>query len=134
VIVSRYTVPLLVVLAAALGLGGARLFAIPSVELQLVPEGAESGGATAEVSLLVDGVKCVDTARWAASTLEELPGVHRFVAYASRNRVDVTYDPSQIDVGQIRAAIEGPVHDEESGEFLFGMFEIVEIDGRPVSE
>ena len=76
----------------------------------------------------------MDTALRAASTLEESPGVLRFVAYASRNRVEVTYDPGQIGVTELRETLEGPVFDEESGEFLFGSFEVIEIDGKPVSK
>jgi hypothetical protein len=132
--VPRSIVPVLVVLLALAGLVSARLFAIPSLELEFPAAAEEPGAATREVSLLVDGVKCVDTARQAASALEELPGVRRFVAYASRNRVDVTYDPSLVDVGQLSEALEGPVFDEDSGEFLFGVYEIIEVDGKPVSE
>ena len=133
-IVPRVTVPVLVVLLAVAGLGAATLVAIPSLELELSSAGTEAGAPSRQVTLLVDGVKCVDTARRAASTLEEIPGVQRFVAYASRNRVDLTYDPSLVDVERLREVLEGPIFDEESGEFLFGLFDIVEIDGKPVSE
>jgi hypothetical protein len=130
--VPRWIVPLLVVLLAATGLGSSKLFAVPSVELDFEP--AADGAPSREITLLVDGVKCVDTARQAASTLEGMPGVLRFVAYASRNRVDVAYDPARVEVEQILDALEGPVFDEKSGEFLFGLFKIVEIDGKPLSE
>ena len=92
-IVPRVIVPVLVVLLAIAGLGGAKLMAIPSLEIEFSSAGA--GASLSEVTLLVDGVKCVDTARQAASTLEELPGVTRFVAYASRNRVQLTSDSIQ---------------------------------------
>lgn len=132
--VPQLVVPALIVLAALAGLGGAKLFAIPSVEIGFpeAEEGAAAGGRTVE--LLVDGVKCVDTARRAASALEGLPGIYRYVAYASRNRVEITYDPDRLDTMQIREALEGPIFDEQSGEFLFAVFEVIEIDGRPVSE
>jgi hypothetical protein len=95
-------------------------------------ETCEADGRTVE--FLVDGVKCVDTARRAASTLEELPGLQRYVAYASRNRVEITFDPELIGVAQLREALEGPVFDEVSGAYLFNVFEVIEIDGKPVSK
>jgi len=130
----RAIVPLLIVLLTVAGLGAARLIAIPSVELDFSDAEGDTAAPTREVSLLVDGVKCVDTALQAGSTLESLPGMKRFVAYASHNRVEVIYDPSRVDVEEIREALEGPVFDEETGEFLFGLYRIVEIDGKPVSE
>jgi hypothetical protein len=132
--VPPWIVPLLVVLLALLGLGGSKLFAIPSVELDFpaVTEGAAVQGRTVE--MLVGGVKCVDTARRAASALEDLPGIYRYVAFASRNRIEVTYDPERLEVEQLREALEGPIYDEGSGEFLFNVFEVIEIDGKPVSE
>ena len=33
----------------------------------------------------------------------------------------------------LREALEGPIWAEETGEFLFNVFEVVEIDGDPVS-
>jgi hypothetical protein len=132
--VPNWIVPALVVALALAGLGGAKLFAIPSLELEFQDTGLEAGSRTDTVELLVDGVRCVDTARRAASTLEDLPGVYRFVAYASRNRLEISYDPELLEIDQLVESLEGPVYDEESGEFLFHLFEVIEIDGRPVSE
>jgi hypothetical protein len=132
--VPPFVVPALVVLLALLGLGGAKLFAIPSVEIDL-PAAVENGAPPGRtVEMLVDGVKCVDTARRAASALEDLPGLYRYVAFASRNRIEVTYNPERVSVEQLREALEGPIFDEDSGEFLFNAFEVIEIDGKPVSE
>jgi hypothetical protein len=126
--VPPWIVPLLVVLLALLGLGGSKLFAIPSVELDF------AAGQGRTVEMLVGGVKCVDTARRAASALEDLPGIYRYVAFASRNRIEVTYDPDRLGIEQLREALEGPIYDEGSGEFLFNVFEVIEIDGKPVSK
>ena len=48
--VPRWIVPVLVVLLALAGLGAARLFAIPSVELEFPAAGGEAGAPTREVT------------------------------------------------------------------------------------
>jgi hypothetical protein len=132
--VSPFVVPALVLLLALIGVGGAKLFAIPSLEIDFPAAEEEGAPRGRSIEMLVVGVKCVDTAQRAASALEELPGLYHFVAYASRNRVEVTFDPARLGVAQIHEALEGPVYDEPSGEFLFNQFEVIEIDGKPVSE
>jgi len=124
-------VPALVIVAAAAGVGGARLFAAPSVVRDFAPAG---GGASRAVTFVVDGVRCVDTAERAAQQLVDAPGVIRFTAWASRARVEVVYDPAATDAQAIRDAIEGPVHDETSGEYLFGIYTVREVDGVKVAE
>jgi|APLow6443716910_1056828.scaffolds.fasta_scaffold126612_2 copper chaperone CopZ len=126
----QWVVPALVVLFAALGIGGARLLAIPSVVRDFTVAGS---GPLRMTVLVVDGVKCVDTAEGAADQLKEVPGVVRLVAYASRNRVEVTFHPGATDVTKIKDAIEGPVYDEASKEYHFGVYKVVEVDGGEVS-
>ncbi len=123
---TPWAVPALVVFFAALGIGGARLLAVPSVVRDYAPA---RPGPRQTVVLVVDGVKCADTAERAANQLKDVPGVVRLVAYASRNRLDVTFLPEMAGVEAIRAAIEGPVYDESSGEYLFGVYKVVEVDG-----
>ncbi len=130
--VPTWIVPVLIVLLTAIGLGSARLLAIPSVTLDLHSAGARAETETAV--LLVDGVKCVDTAETAASNLTELDGVIRYVAFASHNRVEITYDPALTDLTALCQALEDPVYDEASGEFLFDLYTVIEIDGIPVSQ
>ncbi len=127
--VPGWSVPALVVLLALAGLGGARLFAVPSVVVDLSPA---AQGAQRTTVLVVDGVKCVDTAERAAGQVKGLSGVTRFVAYASRNRVEVTFDPAVSSTAKIVEAIEGPVHDPATGEYLFHVYHVVEIDGAKV--
>ena len=124
--VPGWSVPALVLLFGAGGVGGARLFAVPSVALDL---STAPGGARRTTVLVVDGVKCVDTAERSAGQVKGLPGVTRFVAYASRNRVEVTFDPALSSVPRIVEAIEGPVHDRVAGEYLFHVYRVVETDG-----
>jgi hypothetical protein len=124
--VSPWIVPALLILAAALGLGGARHLAAPS----FTRDYAAAGGARVEtVRFVVGGLKCVDTARQLAEQFADEPGVLRCVAYASRNEAQVTYDAAVTDPQALRAAIEGPLVDEASGQILFHQFEVVSLDG-----
>jgi hypothetical protein len=131
--VPQWLILVLIIVLAAAGVGSARLLAIPSLTLDFSPPEGETAGKPKIAVFLVEGVKCVDTALQAASTLEEVPGVTRFVAYASRNRVEITYDAGRLSVPALREALEGPVWVEETGEYLFQMFRVIEVDGRPVS-
>ena len=127
--VSRWLVPLLVALAAAAGIWGARLFAAPSYAQEYA---AASAHRPETVQFIVRGLKCVDTARTVARQLEETPGVLRFVAYASRNEAQVTYDASLTDPQILKDAIEGPIFSDLSGEILFNQYEVLSIDGNKI--
>lgn len=126
--VPRLLVPVLVILAAAAGLGAARFLEAPSVTRDFPCEGC--GASLPTAVFVVDGIRCVDTAERAAAQLDGLHGVRRYVAYASRNRAEVTFDPALTGPEAIRKALEGPVFDEESQTFLFGVFNVVEMDGE----
>ncbi len=127
--VSRWIVPCLVVLAAAIGIGGARLFAAPSFTRDF---GATIAGRPETLRMTVRGLKCVDTARSVARQLEEVPGVLRYVAYASRNEAQVTYDPAVTGPDAIEKAIEGPIFVPETGEILFHTYEVISTRGAPI--
>ena len=129
--VTPWTVPALVVLFAAMGLGGARFLAAPSIIRDYAAPPAGGGAVTV---FKVRGMKCVDTAKAAAAQLEGVPGVVRFTAYASRHTAEIAYDPSAATVGILRKAIEGPVHDPETGEYIFGVYSVLEIDGVAVHD
>jgi len=127
--VSPWIVPVVVILAAVLGIGGARLFGAPS----FTRDYAAAGGARVEtVRFVVRGLKCVDTARQVAGQFADEPGVLRCVAYASRNEARVTYDAAVTDPQALRAAIEGPVVDEASGQIRFHQFEVRSMDGAKI--
>ena len=127
--VSPWIVPVLVILAAALGIGGARYLAAPS----FTRDYAAAGGArVATARFVVRGLVCVDTARQLAGQLADEPGVLRCVAYAARNEAQVTYDAAVTDPRALRAAIEGPVVDEASGQIRFHVFEVRSIDGAAI--
>lgn len=82
-----------------------------------------SGART--VTMVVQGVRCVDTAKLAADQLDGLPGVVSLTAHASDRRLTITYDPQATGPGRIRAALEGPVHDKTSNAFLFNVFRVL---------
>jgi len=125
--VPHWIVPALVVVAAVAGVGGARLFAAPSVVRDF---GRAAPDATLRRAVfIVEGVRCVDTAERAAKQLADVPGVIRFTAWAARARVEVTYDPAATTTSALQEALEGPVYNETTGEFLFGVFAVREIEG-----
>ncbi len=124
--VPKVFVPFLVVALTIAGIGVAELFSIPTVEI-LIVDGAEKPQTVSVLTLMIPGVRCADTARSAGANIEEIAGVVKFVAFASHNRVEITYDPQRTDPESLIEAIEGPVYDAESGEFLFGVFTVSEI-------
>ncbi len=128
--VSGWIVPILVLAAAGAGIGGARLFAAPSYSIDFATSAPAGRPETAR--LVIRGLRCVDTARTAARQLEETPGVFRFVAYASRNEAQVTYDAAAVDPAALAEAIEGPVFDDQTGQILFHQFEVVSINGNKI--
>ena len=125
--IPAVALPVLIVLFAVLGIGGARHVRIPSVvhdydTAQLMPV----DGPLSMVRMTVDGVKCVDSAQRAARQLEELEGVHQFKAYAAQHEVEVLFDGTRVDPGGIRSAFEGPYYDAANNRFLFHLFKVVE--------
>jgi len=121
-------VPAVVAGAVVLGITGGSLFSVPSFAREYASK--EASSRPAEVRFVVRGVRCVDTARLAATVFEGVPGVVSFVAYASRSEVVVTYDASRTDVPALVKRIQGPVFMEASGEFVFRVFQVLSIEGR----
>ena len=122
-----WIVPVLLVFCTAAGVGGSRLLEAPSVTRTWAGSVPDAGSRTSV--FVVTGVKCVDTAERAAHQLDDLPGVQRLEAFASRARLDVTYDPAVLDAAEIRAALEGPVLDPATGGYLFGLYRVIQMDG-----
>ncbi len=123
-----WVVPALVVLVTALSLAGSRLLSFPSLTVTY----AHEGSPLCTTVFLVDGVRCVDTARQAAEALRDVEGIAHLVAHASRGRVELSFDPTRCSVETLRDALEGPLWDEEARTFRFGLFRVIEIDGRNV--
>lgn len=122
-----WIIPALVVACTAAGVGGAKLVTAPSLARDYAV--AAPGTAARTSVFVVAGVKCVDTAERAARQLDGMNGVLGLEAFASRARVEVTYDPALTSAAAIREAIEGPVHDDATGGYLFGLYEVIEMDG-----
>ena len=127
-----WIVPALIVACTAAAAGGARLFAAPSDTREFAA--AAQGTVSRRVVFVVSGVRCVDTAEGAARQFSGVPGVLSFAAYASRGRVEVTYDAASTDVPALIEAIEGPVYDEATQEFRFGVYAVREVDGEKVDQ
>lgn len=128
--VPVWIVPALVAAAAAIGVGGSRVVAAPSLVREYAS--APSGRELRTASFVVKGVRCVDTADRAARQLDGQAGVVRLTAWASRARLDVLFDPEATGAGGIREAIEAPVYDEATGEITFGVYDVREVDGVKV--
>lgn len=127
-----WIIPALVVAFTAAGVAGSRLAVAPSLAREYATGDATRAADAAALRtsvLVVRGVKCVDTAERAAKQLDGLAGVRRLEAFASRARLEVTYDPTLVDAAALRDAFEAPVHDGKSGEYLFGLYEVIEMDG-----
>jgi len=119
-----WMLPVILITLTTAGVAGGRAFALPSYSHAYGPAGS---GARASSTLVVQGVRCVDTAATAARQLDGLPGVVSLVAYASRNQLKVEYDPALVGLDDISAALEAPVHDPATGEYLFHVFEVLEV-------
>lgn len=121
-------IPAAITILICAGLYGSRLFAIPSLTVHFDKHSAPAGAQLKTSVFLVDGVRCVDTAQTAASALNDLPDVLNVTAYASRNRLDIEYNPEKITSAEIKSALEGPIFDETAGEFQFNLYKVLEID------
>jgi NAD-dependent dihydropyrimidine dehydrogenase PreA subunit len=122
-------VPVVLAVAAAGAVAAAPLLAVPSVQ---TGDAGPSPDGSATATLHVAGVRCARTAAAAVGLLEGEPGVLRVRAFAARGDLEVTYDPALTDAGTVRAAVEGPLFDERTGEFRYGVFRVTEVDGTPV--
>jgi hypothetical protein len=125
-------IPIFIVLCTLGGISASGLFSIPSFSIEF-PHAGFSPENLRTSKFLIEGLRCVDTATRAASTLKESPGVIRFVAFASRNTAEITYDPRLTNPDRMREMIEEPFFDKDTGEFIFNVFKIIEIDSTPVA-
>lgn len=121
-------IPVLIIIVTVTSLYGASVFAIPSVVVDYPGARDSSSGITRTTVLIVDGARCVDTSKLAASSLNEVQGVIHCEAFASHNRMEITFDPEKTSVEAIKEAIEGPIYDSETGTYLFNQFHVVRID------
>ncbi len=116
--------PAVLVVLTVAGVAGSRAFALPSYQEQY---SEVQPGDTRTVRMTVSGVRCVDTAERAAAQLRGQDGVVSLVAYASRNEIEVTFDPRATDAAALRGALEAPAYDPETSEYVFHAFEVLEV-------
>ena len=123
--IPAWAVAMLVVLASGVGYLSAGAFSFSSVEHIYAVN--PSGEDVEQLTLYVDGVKCVDTAENAALQLEDLPGMISLIAYAADNRLEIEYDGSQLNTEAIVQQLEAPFYNSEAEEFYFGVFRVREV-------
>ncbi|MBN1297581.1 4Fe-4S dicluster domain-containing protein, partial [bacterium] len=129
--VRAVLIPLLIVGLTGAGLYGSRLVRIPSAEQVYTDK--KPGTESVRSVFIIDGVTCRDTAITAMGTLSSLDGVYQAKAYASHNRIDVLYDPQTVTPLTVASAFENPVFMKETGEFIFNLYRVLEIDGESVN-
>ncbi len=128
---SGWLIPALIVCIAGAGIWGAGFIDIPSVT-RTYSGSSSNTTSTRETVFVVDGVRCVDTARVAAKQLDATSGAIELTAYAASGRLDIVFDPSVTDVAKLKHAIEGPGYDEKEERYVFHRYKVIEIDGSPV--
>ncbi|HPQ38951.1 MAG TPA: hypothetical protein PLV45_01130 [bacterium] len=126
----RWIIPVVIVILTVAAVQGSKFIRIPSAEMEVSEE--IPGTEPVRGVFIVEGVTCRDTAVSAMENAAAVDGVLRLTAYASHNRIDVAYDPARTGPQAIRSAIEGPVYQENTGEFVFNLYRVVEINGVPV--
>ena len=101
-----WLVPAVIILMTIAGIQGSRYLSLPTLAFTYIEE---HGGKTATVDLIVHGVRCYGTANLLRQHMAKLPGIVSLVAYASRHRVVIEYDPTLTSPDQIKRAIEAPI-------------------------
>jgi len=124
-----WIVPLLIIICIYAGVKTSEMIRIPSAELQVSEKNI--GTKSVRAVFIVDGVTCRDTAISAMNNLKAVEGVYSATAYASHNRIDVEFDPEKVSVQQIADTFSEPVFMEETGEILFNVYRVVELNGKP---
>ena len=124
-------IPILIITLTAGGLGATRFVKIPTVSLSFSEIDTEE--ATRKATFIVEGVSCKDRATAALRTLMDSEGIYKATAYASFNRIEILFNPRQIELSEIQKRFEGPVYFEETGEYVFNMFKVISIDGLKIS-
>lgn len=124
-----WVVPVVLVALTAVGLASASFLEVPSYRQEFSPLG--DAGEARTVDMKVRGLRCRGTARSLARQLEPVPGILSFEGFASTHRARLTYNPSRTDVDALVRAMEGMAYDEDSGEFLYGLFKVLSVDDKP---
>lgn len=101
--VSKYIIPLLVVIALFGGYALRAAFTQPTTNVTV---GTTEG---AKLECIVDGVKCKGTANFFTMLYKDVPGIKGIETFATERRAVFTYDPAVITPDEIKAIMEAPV-------------------------
>ncbi len=101
-----WLVPAVIILMTIAGTQGARYLSLPTLTFTYIED---YEGRTATVDLIVRGVRCYGTANLLRHHIAKVPGVVSLVAYASKHRVVIEYDPILVSPHAIKRAIETPI-------------------------
>jgi hypothetical protein len=118
--ISKYIIPLLVILTIIGGFNLRHLFALPTTS-QIFAEG---DGET--ITCKVSGVKCRGTAGFFTSLYEETDGILSITTFAADNQAIIKYDPDKISQDSIVVIMEQLIPFNDGTEMQ--VFECLEIE------
>ena len=98
--VSKYIIPLLVILTIVGGYNLRHAFTMPSTSVVYV----EGDGTT--INCTVDGISCRGTAGYFTSLFDSTNGIMSIDTYASEHQAVIKYDPDLITQDSIVAVME----------------------------
>ena len=102
----KIIIPILVLVAMAIGIGTRALFSVPTTDLLLAdPEGK----SISHITYTVQGVKCAGTANFFARRYRGVPGVIQVTTYADEHKAIIAYEPARITPDSLRRVFEAPV-------------------------
>ncbi|MBD3331689.1 hypothetical protein GF356_02470 [candidate division GN15 bacterium] len=117
--VSRFIIPVLVVVALLVGYSLRLAFTQPTTNISYARTGDTIENAQ-QATFIVEGVKCKGTASFFSSLYEDTPGVIAIETFASEHKAVFTYDPDVIGIEQIKSIMEAPIDfDDGTSEQVF---------------
>ena len=99
----------------------ANMWELPSMQHEF----AEAKGESQEVQVIVEGLRCRGTSNFFVSMIKDVPGILGVSTYVQEKRAVIDYDISQINLDEIKKAIESPVQLQDGR--IVTPFKILEI-------
>lgn len=100
--ISKYTIPVLVIITLFLGWFLKYAFTHPTTNMVFLEGKGEI------VECIVEGVKCKGTAGTFSRRFAVVPGIYSVATYASEHRAVISYDPESLTWDDIKEIIEEP--------------------------
>ena len=117
--VSRFVIPVLVIIALFGGYSLRLAFTQPTTNISYASEGASVANAQ-QATFIVEGVKCKGTASFFSSLYEDTPGIITIETFAADHKAVFTYDPQLITIDSIKSVMEAPIDfDDGTSEQIF---------------